>query len=68
MPRARYRSLMAIPSPCTKVCTIDARGVTCLGCGRTLDEIGRWGMMADHERLAIMARLAAARLSGARTA
>lgn len=59
---------MATPSPCTKVCTIDARGVTCLGCGRTLDEIGRWGGMRDDERLAIMARLEAERLRERRTA
>lgn len=59
---------MAIPSPCTKVCTIDARGVTCLGCGRTLDEIGRWGAMANEERLAIMARLEATRTHDRRTA
>ncbi|RVT43253.1 DUF1289 domain-containing protein [Sphingobium algorifonticola] len=48
---------MTIPSPCTKVCTLDARGHICLGCGRTLDEIGRWSIMTDQERLAIMKRV-----------
>jgi predicted Fe-S protein YdhL (DUF1289 family) len=31
----------------------------CTGCGRTLDEIARWGGMSDSERAAIMAALPA---------
>ena len=34
-----------------------ARGV-CRGCGRTLDEIARWGSLSDAQRDEIMARLA----------
>jgi predicted Fe-S protein YdhL (DUF1289 family) len=29
----------------------------CIGCGRTLDEIARWGSMSDQERAAIMRSL-----------
>ena len=48
-------------SPCIKVCQMDpARGV-CMGCCRTLDEIGRWSSMTDAERAAIMGELAARR-------
>jgi len=48
---------MAIASPCTKVCTIDPRSGLCWGCGRTLDEIARWGSLDDAERSRIMAEL-----------
>ncbi len=44
-------------SPCIKVCALDKAGKICTGCGRTLDEIARWGRMTDAERAAIMARL-----------
>ena len=48
-------------SPCINVCQMDpARGV-CIGCCRTLDEIGRWGGMADDERTRVMAELPARR-------
>jgi hypothetical protein len=46
-----------IESPCTKVCTLDARSGLCLGCGRTVDEIARWTAMSDAERTRIMGEL-----------
>jgi hypothetical protein len=46
-----------IESPCTKVCTLDARSGLCLGCGRTVDEIARWIAMSDAERARIMGEL-----------
>ena len=46
-----------ISSPCVKLCVIHPDGSLCLGCGRTLDEIGQWADMPEAERLAIMARL-----------
>ena len=52
---------MAIASPCTKVCTIDPRSGLCHGCGRTLEEIGRWTSFSDSERERIMAELPARR-------
>ena len=45
-------------SPCIKVCVMDPQRSVCLGCCRTLDEIGAWGSMSDAEREAVMAELA----------
>jgi hypothetical protein len=36
---------------------IDPRSNLCLGCGRTLPEIARWGRMESAERQALMATL-----------
>lgn len=50
-------------SPCIHVCTVDPASRLCVGCGRSLDEIGRWVEMTPAERRSIMdglpARLAA---------
>ncbi|WP_131834670.1 DUF1289 domain-containing protein [Ancylobacter aquaticus] len=46
-----------VTTPCVSVCTLDARGRLCLGCGRTLEEIGAWPTLGENERRAIMARL-----------
>ncbi len=46
-----------IQSPCVKICIMDAASGLCTGCGRTLDEIARWGGMSDAERAAIMLEL-----------
>ena len=48
---------MSIASPCIKVCTLDAAGELCLGCFRTLDEIGRWAQLPDAARAAVMEQL-----------
>jgi predicted Fe-S protein YdhL (DUF1289 family) len=50
---------MNIVSPCTRLCTLDPSAGICVGCGRTLDEIGRWLTFTDAERRAIMAALPA---------
>jgi len=50
-----------IESPCTKICTLDARSGLCLGCGRTIDEIAGWAAMTDAERARVMAELPARR-------
>ena len=48
---------MTVETPCINVCTLDpARGL-CIGCGRTLSEIARWGTMTADERARIMATL-----------
>ena len=52
-----------IETPCTKICTLDARSGLCLGCGRTIDEIARWAAMNADERARIMAELPARRAS-----
>jgi predicted Fe-S protein YdhL (DUF1289 family) len=46
-----------IKSPCIKVCAIDGETGYCLGCGRTLPEIGRWTQLAPDGRDAVIARL-----------
>jgi predicted Fe-S protein YdhL (DUF1289 family) len=48
---------IGIPTPCIKVCVMNDAVRLCAGCGRTLDEIARWGTMADAERARIMAAL-----------
>lgn len=48
-----------IGSPCTNVCQIDPATGWCIGCGRTLDEIARWGATTAADRDAVTAALAA---------
>ena len=50
---------MTVPSPCTNVCRIDGGTGWCEGCRRTVDEITRWPLASDAERLAILAELPA---------
>jgi predicted Fe-S protein YdhL (DUF1289 family) len=61
-----------IESPCVNICTLDARSRTCLGCGRSIDEIARWSAMNPAERSRIMAelpaRMAASKTANAQTA
>lgn len=49
----------AIATPCVKVCVVDGATSLCLGCWRTLSEIGGWSGFTDAERAAIMADLPA---------
>lgn len=50
-----------ITTPCIKVCAVSGQTGTCIGCGRTLAEIARWGAMDEAQRQAIMAELPARR-------
>jgi len=50
---------MSKETPCIAICIIDPKTALCLGCGRTLPEIGGWFNMASGERLGIMAGLEA---------
>ena len=50
---------LPVSTPCVKLCQIDAASGLCLGCGRTLDEIGRWGALDEAARRALMAALPA---------
>jgi predicted Fe-S protein YdhL (DUF1289 family) len=54
-----------ISTPCTNVCTIEARTGLCAGCGRTPAEIARWREMSEAERRAVMSKLPA-RIAAAR--
>lgn len=44
-------------TPCVQVCQIDQMLRLCLGCGRTLDEIGRWSKLSDPQRIMVMQQL-----------
>jgi predicted Fe-S protein YdhL (DUF1289 family) len=49
----------SISTPCIKTCAISGQTGLCIGCGRTLAEIARWGALTEPERKAIMAELPA---------
>jgi predicted Fe-S protein YdhL (DUF1289 family) len=51
----------SIATPCVKVCIVDGASGLCLGCLRTLAEIGGWAGLTDGQRAAIMADLPARR-------
>jgi len=51
----------AVATPCIKVCIVDGATSLCLGCLRTLSEIGGWSAMTDAERAAVLADLPARR-------
>ncbi len=59
--RAGRRDVVAdesVPaSPCVSLCTLDDDN-TCVGCGRTLDEIVRWSLMGVAGQRDVLARLA----------
>lgn len=46
-------------SPCKKICLVDPAYSLCVGCFRTLDELGRWTAMSHDERLQVKAELKA---------
>jgi predicted Fe-S protein YdhL (DUF1289 family) len=56
-----------IESPCVKICTLDVHSELCLGCGRTIYEIGHWTLMNAEQRRHVMAELPA-RLAASRRA
>jgi hypothetical protein len=60
----------SIETPCNKVCVVHPTLGLCIGCGRSLEEIGRWIDFAPAERARIMAQLPSrlAALSGPGTA
>ena len=43
-----------IVSPCIKVCAVDGSTGLCLGCGRSLPEIGGWVQLGEDGRDAVM--------------
>jgi uncharacterized protein len=47
----------AVATPCIKVCIVDGPSGLCLGCFRTLAEIGGWSALTDEARAAVMADL-----------
>lgn len=51
----------SIATPCVKLCVVDGASSLCLGCFRTLSEIGGWSGLTDQQRAAVMAELPARR-------
>jgi len=43
-----------IASPCISVCTLDAARSYCIGCLRTVKEIGAWRSMTVDEKRALI--------------
>ncbi len=48
-----------VRSPCVNICEIERRSGECRGCARTIDEITRWPLASEAERVAIVAALPA---------
>lgn len=46
-----------VQSPCIKLCVVHPEERICVGCFRTIDEIGTWSRLTPAEREAIMADL-----------
>jgi polyhydroxyalkanoate synthesis repressor PhaR len=46
-----------VVSPCIGICTLDRKSGFCLGCKRTIEEIGRWQLLDDDARQAILDQL-----------
>ncbi len=41
-----------LESPCNKICRLNPDNI-CIGCGRSLEEIGAWGQADARQRLEI---------------
>jgi predicted Fe-S protein YdhL (DUF1289 family) len=52
-------STPSIATPCVQVCIVDGASGLCLGCFRTLAEIGAWSGLGEARRAAVMADLPA---------
>lgn len=48
-----------IESPCVKICVIHPEARICVGCHRSIEEIGTWSRKTPEERRSIMADLPA---------
>lgn len=46
-----------IESPCVKICVIHPEERLCVGCYRTIEEIGTWSRMTPEARRAVMEEL-----------
>ena len=49
--------LRRVTSPCIGICKLDQKSGFCIGCKRTIEEIGRWAMLDDPDRQAIVDQL-----------
>lgn len=46
-----------VASPCVKICMIHPETRLCIGCHRTIEEIGGWSRLSPERRGEIMAEL-----------
>jgi uncharacterized protein len=46
-----------LESPCVNICLLDAGTGTCVGCGRTIQEIANWAAISERDRRTIMREL-----------
>jgi len=46
-----------VSTPCLNICRLDHATGLCEGCGRSLDEIARWGGLSEQARKDIMVGL-----------
>jgi uncharacterized protein len=46
-----------IESPCVKICVVHPEAKICIGCYRSIAEIGGWSRMSAEERSLLMAEL-----------
>jgi len=46
--------MQTVASPCINVCRIDGRSGFCVGCFRTIEEIGFWSRASDDQRLRVL--------------
>ncbi|MBK1681934.1 DUF1289 domain-containing protein [Rhodocyclus tenuis] len=51
-------------SPCVDICRMDAERKLCIGCQRTLDEIGGWSGFSDERKRQVLAAVAERRAAG----
>ena len=51
------KPLPRVMSPCIGICTLDRTSGLCLGCKRSIEEIGRWAMLDDQQRQSILDHL-----------
>lgn len=47
----------SVPSPCVEICQIDQASGLCIGCRRTLREIGEWPTLSAEDKRALLAEL-----------
>lgn len=52
--RTHDRDDSAVASPCINVCVIEPTRGFCIGCGRTVAEIGDWLSMSDADRTEVI--------------
>lgn len=44
-------------TPCVSICKIDTDSRSCIGCGRTIEEVRNWSKFSEDERMEVMRRL-----------